>query len=479
MADKALPDKQRGETLGKAEMLGLAAMAVGVFIVANDFTALSVAIPAIEKDFGIDLTTAQWVINGYAMVFGVLIVTGGRLADMFGRRRIFFIGALVFAVASTLGGFAPNVWVLLAARFVMGIGGAMMWPAILGMTYGLLPDGKKGLAGGTIMGAAGFGNAVGPLIGGTLTDTLSWRGIFFLNLPIAVFGIFVTWRVVAADRVGAGERKIDYGGIAVLSAGLIALLLALDEGTDIGWLDVRIIGLFVVAALALVGFALVEHRAGEHALVPRDVLDNREFAAAALATLLMSALFFAALLYLPQFMMKRLDYSAIEAGAGLLPMMGVFAVTSFIAGPLYNRLGPKIVVTAGAAALAAGMFLLSRIAETSPFTELIPGMAVLGVGVGLFYSSITTAGISALDKSRSSLAGAIIYMAQIAGGSIGLGLNTAIVVSNPVLADGISIAFFVDGCLAIGGLLVVLFFVGGRIDGERLEEMVHYHRAHG
>ncbi|MCB1487723.1 MAG: MFS transporter [Bauldia sp.] len=479
MADEAQAEKQGGERFGKAEMLGLAAMAVGVFVIANDFTALSVAIPAIEKDFGIDLTTAQWVINGYAMVFGVLIVTGGRLADMFGRRRIFFIGSVIFAIASTLGGFAPNVWILLAARFVMGVGGAMMWPAVLGMTYGLLPESKKGLAGGTIMGAAGFGNAVGPLIGGTLTDTLSWRGIFFLNLPIAIFGIFVTWRVIAADKTDAGERKIDYGGILVLSAGLIALLLALDEGTDVGWLDVRIIGLFVVAVLALVGFALVEHRAGAHALVPRDVLDNREFAAAALATLLMSALFFSALLYLPQFMMKRLDYSAIQAGAGLLPMMGVFALTSFIAGPLYNRLGPKIVVSAGAAALAAGMFLLSRIAETSPFTELVPGMAVLGIGVGLFYSSITTAGITALDKSRSSLAGAIVYMAQIAGGSIGLGLNTAVVVGNPVLADGISNAFFIDGCLAIAGLLVVLFFVGGSFDRERLEEMVHYHRAHG
>jgi len=231
--------------------------------------------------------------------------------------------------------------------------------------------------------------------------------------------------------------------------------------------------------LALVGFVLVERRAGTHALVPSDVLENREFAAAALAVLLMSALFFAALLYLPQFMMKRLDYSAIGAGAGLLPMMGVFAVTSFVAGPLYNRLGGKIVVTTGALALTAGMFLLSIIATDSPYTVLIPGMAVLGLGVGLFYSSITTAAITALDKSRSSLAGAIVYMAQIAGGSIGLGLNTAIVVSGSTLADGISTAFFIDGCLAVGGFLVVLFFVGGKVDKEQLGAAIHRHRAHG
>jgi EmrB/QacA subfamily drug resistance transporter len=479
MADKTADTKADVGKLDRAQLLGLVAMALGVLVIANDFTALSVALPAIEKDFGVSVTTAQWVINGYAMVFGVLIVTGGRLADMFGRRFIFFVGSAIFAGFSFIGGFSPDVWVLLASRFLMGIGGAMMWPAILGMTYGLLPKGKEGLAGGIILGAAGFGNAVGPLLGGVLTDFASWRWIFFLNLPIAAFGVLVTWLVVPAEAAAEHDHKIDYGGIAVLSAGLLALLLALDEGTSVGWFDVKIVGLFVVAVLALVGFVLVERRSGEHALVPSDVLQNREFAAASLATLLMSALFFAALLYLPQFMMKRLDYSAIGAGAGLLPMMGVFAVTSFVAGPLYNRLGGKIVVTSGALALTAGMFLLSVIATDSPYTVLIPGMAVLGLGVGLFYSSITTAAITALDKSRSSLAGAIVYMAQIAGGSIGLGLNTAIVVSGSTLAGGVSTAFFIDGCLAVGGFLVVLFFVGGKVDKEQLEAAIHRHRAHG
>jgi MFS family permease len=141
------------------------AMGVAVLVIANDFTALSVALPAIERDLRTGVNTVQWVINGYAMVFGVLIVTGGRLADMFGRRRIFVVGAAVFAGFSLVGGFSPNIWLLLAGRFLMGIGGAMMWPAILGLTYGLLPPSKAGLAGGLILGAAGFGNAVGPLLG--------------------------------------------------------------------------------------------------------------------------------------------------------------------------------------------------------------------------------------------------------------------------------------------------------------------------
>ncbi len=465
--------------LSKATVLGLAAMAVGVFVIANDFTALSVAVPSIETQYGVDLTEAQWVINGYAMVFGVLIVTGGRLADLFGRRRIFFIGSAIFAVASFAGGFAPNIWVLLAARALMGVGGAMMWPAVLGMTYALLPDGKEGLAGGIILGAAGFGNAVGPLIGGGLTDSIGWQWIFFLNLPIAAFGIAVTLAVIPQDKANDGERQMDYGGIMVLSAALLALLLALDEGTDVGWFDVRIIGLFVVGVLALAGFTVLERRIGERALVPNDVIANRPFLAACVATLLMSGLFFTVLLYLPQFMMKQLQYSAVQAGAGLLPLMGVFAATSFVAGPVYNRLGPKIVVSAGAAALAAGIFMLSAIATDTPYPALIPGMAVMGLGVGLFYSSITTAGITALDKSKSSLAGAIVYMAQIAGGSIGLGLSTAIVVSNTALADGISTAFFVDGCFAIAALVVVVLFVGGKVDKAHIAGAMHRHRAHG
>jgi EmrB/QacA subfamily drug resistance transporter len=458
--------------------LGLAAMAVAVLVIANDFTALSVAIPSIEKSFAADLTTSQWVINGYALVFGVAIVTGGRLADLYGRRRVFFIGCSLFAAFSLVGGAASSIAVLLAARALMGVGGAMMWPAIMGMTYSLLPKGKEGLAGGIILGAAGFGNAVGPLIGGSLTDTLGWRWIFLLNLPIAAFAILVTWRVIRADDATAADRRLDWPGMTTLSVGLLALLLALDQGTDDGWTNPRILSLFALAAVALAGFAFVERRAGAKALIPPDVRGNRAFFAACMAVLLMSALFFAALLYVPQFLMKTLGYSAMKAGVGLLPMMGMFAATSFAAGPLYARLGAKPIVCAGAAFLAAGMYLLSFVRPTSGYGALVPGMVVLGIGVGVFYSSITTAAVMALDPSRASVAGGIVYMFQIGGGSIGLGLNTAIVASAAVLADGIRNAFRFDAVLALCGLGVAAFFVGGAVDLERLRALRYHHRAH-
>jgi len=287
----------------------------------------------------------------------------------------------------------------------MGVGGALMWPAILGMTYEILPQSKAGLAGGLILGAAGFGNAMGPLIGGFLTGALSWRWIFFVNLPVAAFAMLVTWRVVHVHEEGAADHRIDYLGVATLTIGLVSLLLALDQGTDLGWADLQIVALFVMCAVFLAGFVFVERRAGAKALIPRDVLKSRQFLAACLTVLLMSAIFFASLLYLPQFMLNVLHYSPVKGGAGLLPMMVTFAVASFVAGPLYPRFGPKVIVSIGAAFLTVGIFLLSLIDQNSGYAALVPGMIVLGVGVGLFYSSITTAAVTALDPSRSSLAG--------------------------------------------------------------------------
>jgi EmrB/QacA subfamily drug resistance transporter len=455
------------EPLSRSTVLGLVAMGVAVLIIANDFTALSVALPAIERDLDAELSTVQWVINAYALTFGVLIVTGGRLADTFGRRRAFVAGAAIFAGFSVLGGAAQGVMWLLACRALMGIGGALMWPAILGMTYAVTPRSRAGLAGGIILGAAGLGNAIGPLLGGALTDALSWRWIFFVNVPIAVVGVLVTLWAIPADAPDAEHERLDVRGVATLSVGLVALLVALDQSDAWGWGDPRVLALSVLCVVMLAAFGLVERRAGDAALVPPAVMGNARFAWCCLTVLLMSAVFFAALLYLPQFMTKELDFSAVQAGAGLLPMMATFAVTSFAAGPIYTRAGPKIVVSAGAACITVGILLLSRISGGDDFAALVPGMAVLGVGVGLFYSSVTTAAVTALDESRTSLAGGIVYMCQIGGGSVGLGVNTAIVTASVSLVDGIRDAFLLDAVLAFCALIVSVLFVGGPLRGSR------------
>lgn len=405
--------------------MALVAMGLGIFVIANDFTALNVAVPAIESDFDVDVSTAQWVINAYALVFGLAIVTGGRLADMFGRRKIFFVGSALFAGFSALGAAAPSIEWLIGARVGMGIGGAMIFPSVIGMTYAALPAGRAAFAGALVIGVAGIGNAVGPLLGGALTELLSWRWIFILNVPIAAFAVTVTWFKVH-QKEDLQREGIDYAGITALSLGLFLLLIALDQATDWGFGDPRIIAMLAASAILVVTFAFIEPRLGTRALVPASVMRNREFAAACLATLLMSAVFFVTVLYVPQFLIKILDYSALEAGVGLVPMMGTFALTSFLAGAVYDRLGPKLVISTGALALVIGTFALSTIDDTSAYTSLLLGLIVVGFGVGLFYSSVTTAAVTALPDSQSSLAGGLLYMCQIAGGAIGLATITTI-----------------------------------------------------
>lgn len=443
-------------------------MGIAVVVIANDFSAINVALPTMEKDFDTDINTIQWVVNAYALTFGVMIVTGGRLADMFGRRNAFFLGTAIFASMSALGGAAQTETWLIATRTLMGIGGALMWPAILGMTFAILPKDKAGLAGGVILGAAGLGNALGPLIGGVLTDTLSWRWIFFLNVPISIFAVAVIYFLVHVKEPEGGDRRIDYPGIAALSVGLVSLLIALDQVSDWGWGDPRVIALLAVAAIGVLAFIPIERRAGAHALVPREIMRNRSFSASCVAILFMSATFFASLLYLPQLMEKQFGYSALEAGVGILPFLGVFAIVSFVAGPLYNRLGAKPLAAFGAACIAAAPFLFSQVGASSSYGSLVPGMVVLGVGVGSFYPTATTAGVTSVDDSQSGLAGGILYMFQIAGGSIGLGLTTTVFSSAiPPFADGIQAGFRLDAALSLIGFIVALLFVGGSLTSSR------------
>lgn len=439
-------------------------MGMAVVVIANDFTAVNVALPTMEQDFHTNVNTIQWVINAYALTFGVMIVTGGRLADMFGRRNAFFLGSAIFASMSALGGLAPTETWLIAARVLMGIGGALMWPAILGMTYEILPEEKAGLAGGIIIGAAGLGNAIGPLLGGVLTQELSWRWIFFLNVPIAVFAVAVTYWLVQVKEPEGGERRIDYTGIAALSIGLVSLLIGLDQVDDWGLGDPKVIGLLALAAAMIAAFVPIERRAGTHALIPREVMRNESFTASCVAVLFMAATFFAALLYLPQIMEKQLGYSALESGVGMLPFLAVFALSSFAAGPLYDRVGAKRLAVAGAALITLGPILFfSLVDEGSGYGALVPGMVVLGIGAGSFVPTATTAGVTSVDESQTSLAGGIVYMFQIAGGAIGLGLTTmAFTGATPPFVDGVQAAFRLDAALSLIGLLVAIAFVGGR-----------------
>lgn len=463
-------DKPR---LTRKQLIGMFALGVAVFIVANDFTAFSVALPAMEKSLKTDISTIQWVINGYTLIFAAFLVTGGRLADKFGRRRVFLIGAGLFAGFSLVAGLSNRIELVLLSRGVMGIGGAMMWPATIGMIYALVPPERAGLAGGLVMGVSGLGNATGPLLGGVLTDLLSWHWIFLINIPIAVLGASIVLIVIEKDTPADDHERFDFVGVTILTIALFSLLLSLDLGGDMGWTDPVILALFATAGVGIAVFALVERKVGERALIPPSVAGNKLFAVSSAATLLSTVTFFAVVLYVPQFLTKNLHFSAMKSGVGFLPMMLTFAVTSVIAGNLYEKLGAKLSVSIGAALLAVGMLLLARIDPGTQYVSLLPGLVVLGIGTGLFFSSITTAAITTLDASRMSLGGAIIYMFIVGGGAVGLGFNTAIVVSAKDLATGISHAFLLNSVLCAVSLVLALLFIhakktrGGSRHGHR------------
>lgn len=451
-----MSDSPPRERLGGSAVLTILALSLGIFTVANDFTALSVAVPRIESDLGTTLNRAQWVVNGYTVVFGVLIVTAGRLADLLGRRRIFLVGAAVFGSFSLLGGLAPNIESLIAARAFMGIGGAMMWPSVIGMIYAIVPASRSGLAGGIVIGVAGLGNSVGPLVGGAFTELLSWRWIFLVNVPIALVAGLVVRRTVPESKV-ATRARVDALGVATLSAAVILILVALDIGSGeaTGFASPPVVAMLVLGVALLPVFAVQQRHRGEDALVPRRVMSRRTFTGAVLSILCMGTVLFGVLLYVPQYLEKDLGWGPFAAGAALLPLQAVFAAVSFAAGPLYQRVGGRTVLTAGAGCLTGGALLLAALTGHG-YPPLVPGLVLLGTGVGLYFSAVTTAAITSVDADDASLAGGIVYMGNVAGGSVGLGVNTAIVLAAGGLVAGIRHAFLVDAALAAIGTAIVV-----------------------
>ena len=430
----------------KDAMLALAILALANALLAQDLAALNVALPSIERDLEIDLTTAQWVVNAYLLVYGVTIVTAARLADEIGRRRIYLIGAGVFAATSLLAGVAANdVW-LIAARALMGIGAGLMLPAIAGMAYAVVPRDKTPLAGAIVIGGYGAGMALGPIVGGALTEFLGWRWIQFLNVPFALLLIVGVRSLIPADTTPSTRVHFDYRGIVAFSTGVAALLFALDQATDWGWGDWRIMASLGLGALLILAFPFIERRAGDMALIPGDIVRNPGVAIASATRALMAPAYTAAVLFLPQIMQKLMNLSPLEAGIGMLPMLGGYAVVSFSVGLVASRLDPRLAVIAGMACLAAGPFLMAQFSVGAGYASLVLGMIVFGVGLGLYMPSVTTVAVQADDRDRKSLASGLTFMTQFVGGAIGLGVTTAIVASSERSA--------VDAQLAASGATV-------------------------
>ena len=418
--------EQQEAPITRAMLLGILAMMLSVYIIGNSLASVSVALPAIEVSFDSNITDILWVSNAFSFAFAISLVTGGRLADMYGHRRIFFIGMAIFGISSFLGGLSPSIYGVIAAQALMGTGGALLRPAVVGMIFALLPQSRAGLAGSVIIGGVGLGITIGPLTGGALTEFLSWRWVFFTNLAIAALAMFATWKTIPADQKIEPNQKLDYAGTALIAAGLLLLLLALDQATDWGVGDPRILAALLISVTLLVIFMLVERRAGEHALIPWDVMQNRQFRSACLAVLLIAPPTGAALFYLPQFFQKFLELSPLESGIGISPRMIPYVLTSFLAGIAYNRIGGKITVLIGAGALVLSAILFALPPNSAGYVWLVPGMLVMGIGLGTFGASLTTIAVTSLPSSRTSVGGGTLAMSNYIGFAAGLALTTTV-----------------------------------------------------
>lgn len=409
----------------RKQILTFFAMGLGIFAVAMDITAINVAIPAIQKSFSTDVETIQWLVNGYILSFGVLMVTFGRLADIYGRKKIFYLGLLIFGLSSLAGALSTGAAMIIAARVTQGVGGAMIWPCVIGILYSSVSEDNKSLAGGLMLTVAGFGNAAGPLIGGALTEFASWRWVLFVNVPVCIIAGIITYLEVDKQETDSAKSDIDYSGIITVSVSLVALLYALTVSPSWGWTSYQTISLLVAFVLFMVLFLIIENRKDD-GLIPKDVLRNFQFMVVGAVMFTFVPGFFAILLYVTQYLEKFRKYDPIEAGAVLVPMLAVFSLTSAFSNRIYNKIGPRLSIFIGMSLTTIGVLCVVFLGFGSSVYGLIPGYIIAGVGLGFAVPSITTAGISAVKESRGSLAGGILYMFQLVGGAFGLAMATTI-----------------------------------------------------
>src|SRR3954454_19348485 len=397
----------------------LAAMCFALFMVMLDNTVVNVALPSIQRDLHADLSALEWTINAYTLSFAVLLVTGGRLGDIFGRRRMFLAGVVIFALSSAGIGLAPTDTWLVAGRAVQRVGAALMMPATLSIITNAFPAQERGKAIGTWAGVSALALAIGPVVGGFLTESVSWRAIFFLNLPVAAGAVAVTLFAARESRDETVEKSIDVPGIATLTTGLTALVLALVEGNSWGWGSPQVIGLLVLAVAGLVTFALVEQRVS-FPMVEFGFFRSRTYLGANGVAFIVSFAMLAMFFFMALYMQNILRYSPLEAGIRFLPSTVVIIFTAPLAGRLTDRIGAKIPIAVGLSLASLALYMQSRVTADTSYSYLLPWFSVMGLGMGLVMSPMSTAAMNSVAVAKAGVAGGILSMSRMVGGTFGV-----------------------------------------------------------
>src|SRR5437763_9822982 len=384
----------------------LIAVSVATFMLLLDITVVNTALPSIQKDLSANFTDLQWVIDAYTLALAAVVLTAGSLADRLGRRGVFAAGLGIFAVASLAAGLAPDATFLNISRAVQGIGAAAMFSVSLALVAQEFPAGRERATAMGVYGATiGISVAVGPLVGGAITSGLGWRWVFFVNVPVGLAAIALTFARIRESR-DPNATRIDWLGVSTFSTALLMLVLALVRGNDNGWGSPLIVSLLSGAGLMLAAFVAVERRVAEP-MLPLGLFRRGAFTGVQLAAVAVSASLFALFLYLTLYLQNYLGYSPLQAGLRYLPITLAPFLVAPLAVALMGRLPARVVMAIGLAGVGAGLLLMSGLSADSSWTALLPGFIVAGIGVGLLNPVIADVAVSVVSRDRSGMAAGI------------------------------------------------------------------------
>jgi EmrB/QacA subfamily drug resistance transporter/deazaflavin-dependent oxidoreductase (nitroreductase family) len=431
--------------------LALIVIAFAQLMVVLDTTIVNVALPSVQRALHFSATDLEWVVNGYALAFGGLLLLGGRAGDLYGRRRMFITGVLVFAAGSFAGGLATTSAWLIVARVIQGAGGAIVAPTALSLIANTLQEGpSRNRALGVYAGAAGSGGAIGLILGGVIVNYLSWRWVLFVNVPIAIALALLASRVLPATEARAG--RLDLPGAISVTGAMTLLVYGLSRAATHGWTDNLTVATLGMGAALLVLFLVIEMRSRQP-LMPLSIFANRNRSGAFALRMVAGATTLAVLFFLGQIVQNVLGYSPLQAGFAFLPLGVGVVITAQATSRLVGRIGPKLPIALGALAVAGGLFWLSRMGDQVSYVPDILGpLVVLSVGLGLIFFPTTVVAISGAARHESGLASAVLNVSQQLGGSIGLAVlgTVAANVTSDHLAGARPTHALIDSALTAG-----------------------------
>jgi EmrB/QacA subfamily drug resistance transporter len=458
-------------TSDRRKWLALALLSVVQFMVVLDIAIVNVALPSIQVDLGFSQQNLQWVISAYALVFGGFLLLGGRAADLLGRRRIFLIGLIVFTLASFFAGMAWSEASLIAARALQGLGAAVITPAALSILSTTFVEGReRNIALGVWGAVGGFGAAAGVLLGGILTDALSWAWIFFVNVPVGVAAFALTPLLLKESR-DASVKSFDALGGVLVTGGLSTLVYAITQAGRDGWLAGRTLSFFAASLAMLVGFVVWEQRHPEP-LMRLGILRIKTVSGANVAGFILGTATFSLFLMLTLYMQQVLGYSPMRTGVAYLAVAGTAIFTSAVAAQLVTRIGVKPVLLIGMTSLTGGLVYFTQVSVGGSYlADLLPGFLLIAVGLGFSFVPISIAALAGIQPAEAGLASGLINTSQQIGGALGIAALSTIATSRTghsvaggatqaqALVDGFHGAFFAGVILAAIGIVAALTLI--------------------